>query len=297
MIDARNLRWPLVIAAKIVLSRLPFSYRFWRALKFFRHGAMGRPDYAWKVSSRHFGRARMSRDGRGFTVLELGPGDSVATAISAYAVGATMVFLVDDGRYARQDPGAYRAMCEFLGGLGLPVPAMEATRSMEALLAACNAHYLTDGIASLRSLPDGVVDLCFSQAVLEHVRKAEFADLVGELRRVTRRDGVGSHRIDLGDHLAGGLNNLRFSDTVWESPLFARSGFYTNRIRYREMLEIFTERGFSAEVVQVDRWAELPTDRGSFASRFRHLDDEELRVFGFDVLLSSAGESELPVQR
>src|SRR2546426_11298751 len=34
--------WPLKIAAKVVLSRLPFPYSFWRRLSLFKHGDMSR---------------------------------------------------------------------------------------------------------------------------------------------------------------------------------------------------------------------------------------------------------------
>ena len=44
-----------------------------------------------------------------------------------------------------------------------------------------------------------------------------------------RRDGICVHRVDLNDHLGGRLNNLRFTDAIWESVLFRESGFYANR--------------------------------------------------------------------
>ena len=65
----------------------------------------------------------------------------------------------------------------------------------------------------------------------------------------------------------------------------ADSGFYTNRIRYSDMLDRFANAGFQVEVVGADRWDRLPTSKRSMAKEFRSLPDHELCVSGFDVLL------------
>jgi predicted SAM-dependent methyltransferase len=137
----------------------------------------------------------------------------------------------------------------------------------------------------LRSLKSQSVDFIWSQAVLEHIRKAEFLDTMLELRRIIRADGVCSHVVDLKDHLGGGLNNLRFPENLWESNFMSSSGFYTNRIRYSEMVDIFTQAGFSVEIVKVSRWQGVPTPRSKIAENFRNLSDEELCISGFSVLL------------
>jgi len=46
---------------------------------------------------------------------------------------------------------------------------------------------------------------------------------------------------------------MRFSTQAWESPLMAQSGFYTNRLRFSEMLNIFKEAGFRTEVRHVGK--------------------------------------------
>jgi hypothetical protein len=109
--------------------------------------------------------------------------------------------------------------------------------------------------------------------------------MLRELRRIQRQDGVSSHRVDLRDHLGGALNNLRFRERTWESGFVSRSGFYTNRIRYTEMLKLFREAGFEVEVTNVERWTHVPTACHKMATPFRDLSEEELTVSGFDVLL------------
>ncbi|MGB1548645.1 MAG: methyltransferase, partial [Alphaproteobacteria bacterium] len=46
--------WWIKIAGKLVLSRLPVSFRAWRRLGLFLPGAMQSPAYAIAVFQRHF---------------------------------------------------------------------------------------------------------------------------------------------------------------------------------------------------------------------------------------------------
>lgn len=282
----RFVPWWARIAAKLVLARLPASYGFWHRLDLFSHGAMDDPDYAHRVFRSHFDRSPFARKGGGYIGLELGPGDSVMSAVVAHAYGAAAWHLVDAGSFATPDPGPYRRMARRLRARGLPAPDLEESADLRAVLSACNATYGTAGLASLRALPTASIDFVWSQAVLEHVRRAEFLDTMRELHRVLQPDGVASHRIDLKDHLGAGLNNLRLSDALWERDwMGAHSGFYTNRIRFSEMCALFEQAGFAVEVLAVHRWDALPLRRGALAAPFRELGDDELRVREFDVLL------------
>ncbi len=157
--------------------------------------------------------------------------------------------------------------------------------SIDAIMKICGASYGTLGLNSLRTIPDGSVDFVWSHTVLQHISRAEFLETMRELRRVLREDGISSHWVDLQDMLGGGLNNLRFRESVWESSFMAGSGFYTNRIRYSEMLAFFRETGFQVEVVDVIRWDGLPTPQSKLCDLFRDLPEEELCVRCFHVIL------------
>ena len=104
------------------------------------------------------------------------------------------------------------------------------------MLESLNATYLTNGTAGLGDIPSGSLDLILSTAVLEHVGRADFPLLAREMLRLLRPGGTAYHEVDLMDHLGGAQNNLRFSEATWESPLMAKSGFYTNRLRCREIV-------------------------------------------------------------
>lgn len=281
----RYLPWWVKISAKIILSRLPFGYALWQKIGLFRHGHMDRADYVLATFREHVSRAGMHGALNGKVILELGPGDSIATAILAHCYGARAI-LLDAGSYATKELSGYKRLASELKRLGVVnVPNFDTAQSLDDVLDACDALYLTGGLKSFANIDNDSVDFIFSQAVLEHVRKHEFMETMKECFRVLKSEGSASHRVDLKDHLDSSLNNLRFSEEIWESGFFSSSGFYTNRIRFSEMIHYFEDACFSVDVLHVDRWEKLPLSRKVMDGQFSQLPEEELNVSGFDVLL------------
>ena len=293
----RRVPWWARIAAKIALARLPVPYRFWKRLHLFEHGDMDRPAFALSTVLAHARTAGLIDTSQAapcfvkredFAVLELGPGDSLASGIAAHALGARRTVLIDAGDYATRETSQYAAMVAHLSERGYLLPRPTRLDDVAELLKACAVRYLTQGVDSLATIPSSSIDFCFSNAVLEHIAKADFQRLAREMQRVLRPNGVCVHRIDFMDHLCGGLNNLRFRERTWEGPLFAKSGFYTNRIRPKAMRELFEAAGFLCEVTRVERWPAIPIDRRSLDPSFQGLPDEELRILGVDLRLRHA---------
>ncbi len=297
--DADGLRnrvpWWARIAFKIILARIPIPYRFWKSLHLFEHGAMDQPNLALSGFLEHARTAGFTSNhdpgngvavtGAGRSILEIGPGDSLYTAMIAATMGASRTWLVDAGAFATTDVRAYCALAAHLREKKRPLPFESIPPTLGSILAACNAVYLTRGVPSLSEIPSQSVDYHFSNAVLEHIPRSEFEVFTRELKRVTTRTGVGVHRVDLQDHLGGRLNNLRFSRRLWESKFLAKSGFYTNRLRFREMIGYFERAGFQCEVTRIIRWDSPPNARRVLDQEFRNLPDEDLLVRGFDVVL------------
>ncbi len=238
------------------------------------------------VFEKHFSRVEFTNKQGGFTALELGPGDSLASAVIARAFGAKACYLVDSANFASKEVHIYRDVVALLERKGFKPERIPEGADCDAILGQSGGVYLTQGLASLHRLADASVDYIWSQAVLEHIRLKEFDATLVELRRILRPGGACSHRIDLQDHLSGSLNNLRFSETVWEADWMAMSGFYTNRIRYAGMLERFERAGFSCQVIHVDRWNKLPLSKARMTESFSALSDNELLINGFDVVLT-----------
>jgi SAM-dependent methyltransferase len=281
--------WWAKIGAKLTLSRLPVPYGVWSRLGIFRHGDMADPVRAIGAFRTHLERARAVRAvPDGFTMLELGPGDSVLSAGVARALGGRESWLSDAGDFACRDPELFVALDAALSKEGLPSNNLPAGLSFEETLSRLNAHYLTGGVASLTAIPDRSVDLVWSSVVLEHVRRHEFPTLAAELARILTPNGMMSHAVDLRDHLGGSLNNLRFSHERWEHPSWRDAGFYTNRMSQAEIIETFARAGFKAVSVENDLWPGPPLQRTKMHPSFRGRSDAELSIAGFDVVLVRA---------
>ena len=129
-----------------------------------------------------------------------------------------------------------------------------------------DAHYLP--------FPKESYDIIIIQAVLEHVINPY--KVVSEIYRILKPNGVISHNINYKDHLGESLNNLRFSEELWESNLFAYSGFYTNRIPAVEMHKYFQKYGFNLVEEDFGRWDKIPISRSVLAKEFRRFTNDEL---------------------
>ena len=280
----QHLPWWTKVAAKLVLGQFSLSYRRWQKLNLFRHGEMNSPGYALSIFESHVRRSNLKERLGGMTILEIGPGDSIATAIISKSLGARAI-LVDVGFFADKDLRPYFKLCELLRKRGLKPPELSSESTLEDILDACDSEYFVKGLASWKQISSGSVDFVFSQAVLEHIPKEEFLPTMQECRRVMRAGSIGSHTVDLRDHLGEALNNLRFTEEIWESNLFISSGFYTNRIRYSDMLELFKSASFIVELTEIRRWSKVPTNREKLALPFRNMPENELCIKGFDVCL------------
>ncbi|MEC4805583.1 MAG: hypothetical protein SAJ72_15100, partial [Jaaginema sp. PMC 1080.18] len=92
--------WQIKVISKILLSRLPVSYKKWKFLSLFNHGYMNNFDYAYNIFRIHFLEHKVPKN---FTTLELGPGDSLLSVMVNYALGGKSCYLVDTGNYAITD--------------------------------------------------------------------------------------------------------------------------------------------------------------------------------------------------
>jgi SAM-dependent methyltransferase len=281
-----NLPWWVKLFAKLLLARLPVPYSLWRKIKLFRHGEMNDPARAIRTFENYYRRAREHAVlGLNFTVLELGPGDSILSGFVARSMGASQACLVDAGAFADTDVAACHRTLALLKQGGHADLGLDDAVSVDEMMKRGNVIYLTAGTTSLADIPSASIDLFWSQVVLEHVPHDEFPEFLRQLRRIVKPHGIGVHSVDFRDHLSNALNNLRFPHHIWEGWAFRSSGFYTNRIRPGAMLELFKAAGFDVEVVAETHWPEIPTPRKALAKPFRELPDAELRLAEYEVLL------------
>jgi len=268
--------WWTKIIFKVLSSRLRLPYNLWRKIGIFKHGSMLKPDYAIHVFEKHLQQCEDYLPDN-FSVLELGPGDSLSTALIASNQGASRILLVDNDTFASSDIKNYSLLYEHLG--------IPSHNSIEEMLRETTTNYYVDGLESLKSIQSNTVDFIFSQAVLEHIYLDEFEETINELFRIQKLGGISSHRIDFKDHLAKSLNSLRFSKEFWESAWFASSGFYTNRLRESQVTDYFYKAGYEILVRETDCWEELPLPRAILHSEFEDFSDEDLLIRGLNLIV------------
>ena len=148
-------------------------------------------------------------------------------------------------------------------------------------------EYKTDGIKSYAEIPDSSIDLIWSKSVLEHIHLEKFDSILKELYRVLKSGSVCVHSIDFRDHLSGSINNLRFSKNIWESYLFKNSGFYTNRLRPSQMINLFSKNSFEVSIFRQDFLDKIVLPRNKLSEDYRNLSDDDLRTTGM-ILVAKA---------
>lgn len=271
--------WRLKILSKIVLSRVPIGYRLRARMGIFKHGRMASIDYPQQVFEHHRAYA-IANDVRleGAVVLEMGTGDSVASALVARQAGTARCYLLDVGDFATRDMRFYRRLAALIE---LPLPV---TMGFADMLSHVGGVQLVNGLASWSEVPDSTLDFIWSHSTLEHVRRHEFDATLARMFRAMRPGAIASHNIHLPDHLGGALNNLRFSDRVWEADWFAKSGFYTNRLRPSEIRAAFERAGFELVHVATAKWPSLPTPRSAMSPRFAQMSDDDLLATGMHLV-------------
>ena len=216
--------WWAKMGLKVVLSRLPVAYATWSRLGAFRHSFLTDANKVVHAARAHVERYREVRGQTPRCVLELGPGELTARAVTYAALGATRIILVDVGDFGANDVAAYQRAAQLTEELGLAPPSLQDAKDRAEIFQRCGTEYLCGGLADLEKIGSGEVDLIVSDAVLEHVRKRDVLPLLAQLRRVAAPDAVTLHGIDFHDHLGGGLQNLRFSDATWEAEWMAAVG-------------------------------------------------------------------------
>lgn len=291
MTTSTKIPWYLKMTIKIFLARIPLPHKIWNKLKIFEHGKMQDFSYAKGVFINHLTKANLfdKEQNNDKVAMEIGPGESLFSALLAKSFGFNYSFLVDVGDFSLPGVEIYRNFAEWLAKENLPCPSIVDCSSKESMLSALNAKFLTNGLYSLKSLPANSVDFIFSHAVLEHIRKNEFKETAKELWRILTPGGVSTHVVDFQDHLENSLNNLRFSELFWESKWISSSGFYTNRIQPGDMIHIFESQGFKVDLLGKTEWKTLPIPKKILHANFKNKPDSELIISGMTIRLSKPG--------
>lgn len=279
--------WWLKIFTKVILSRLPIKYTTWRSISLFCHSApnVNEPATALKIIERYLSIAQryitLEKD---YNCLELGPGDSIITSLAAKKHGAKKYWLVDTEKFASTD---LKHLVDTSLDMGIIHDHYSKFHSTEDFLEYNQIQYKTEGMQSYTEIPSSSIDLIWSKSVLEHIHIEKFENTLTELHRILKHNSVAIHSIDFRDHLSSSINNLRFNKAIWESYLFRNSGFYTNRLRPSQMIDLFSKNGFDVSIFRQDFNDKVSLPRTKLSKDFRELSDDDLRTTGM-ILVARA---------
>jgi SAM-dependent methyltransferase len=165
--------------------------------------------------------------------------------------------------------------------------------SPKKFLTEANILYLAPADAAETGLPDMSIDYHFSMTVFEHIPEVDIKRIIGEAKRILKKDGLAIHFIDLSDHFQHqdksitGINFLRYSEKEWDK--IADNQFaYCNRLRTSDYLELFKSMGFEIDRKEVNADKEaLESIRSGFLvdELFRDYSVADLCATGLRVAL------------
>lgn len=215
---------------------------------------------------------------KGKTICELGPGQHLSHAFLEYQMGAEKEWLLDIADLAHIDspvsPGNIQLKNEYEVCKRLPV--LNGGEIWESYLSKINAVYSISGLDGYKDVPDNSVDYCFSYAVFEHIRKSIFLETIQQMSRFMRVGGICYHTVDFTDHMGGGKNQLRFSESIWEDADHYRMDNYTNRIQCSEICELLRDLGFVIISLKKEKYQKYPLKRSKIDASLKNISDEDL---------------------
>ena len=263
----RNIPWPIKVGLKLAFGAAHVHYGLLKRLRIVEFGRMEDESFANEIFELHVrSPLRDAHTSPAGTLLELGPGDSIATGILGRAAGFPSVTLVDIGWFADLRPSAVNALYASLDPKKLAVDPTSTREQVQEQLRLNGINYMVAGLHSLASIRPQTVGHSFSNAVLQHVDRGQLAELVRLLGRLHVMGSLGSHAINFTDHFSGGFVNHQLPHWVMESALVKRANLYTNRVLLDQYFGLFQAAGFEIIRVAVDLFSERSTQPRVFAS-------------------------------
>ena len=124
------------------------------------------------------------------------------------------------------------------------------------------------------------IDIIVSNSVFEHIRNPQ--PTIESSFKILKNKAFAFHSIDLRDHYNFSRPFLfyKYSDKLWNNYLTKVSVSYTNRLRYFEFANLFTNAGFK---LCLEKKIEFPQTEKKIADKFRNRDD--LSIAHIDFLL------------
>jgi hypothetical protein len=215
---------------------------------------------------------------RGLTVLELGPGDHLASGLSFLAAGAKSYTAVEPfpGRYESASANSWYSAVR--AAWASRFPQFEWPDALNPLsfirLPEVQVHECTiEVVHSLKTY-----DVVCSHYVGQHVRSIDVLSAMTSAH--LKRDGVGIHKVGFGPQdcwRAYSDESLFLKVPTWLWSLMGSNRAIPNRRRYHEYLESFSRAGCVVRISNISRFNQA-IDATLLAYEFRNMPADSLQI-------------------
>lgn len=259
-----------------------------------------------------------------YTIVELGPGDSMGIGLMALLTGAEQYYGIDAVRHASSEVnrlvfdelitllsdqapipsgGEFTEVLPKLSDYCFPRRLLSEARLTRALaperlkrLRKALSGDLTSGpinylapMGRMNEIPTNSVDLIISQAVMEHVDQLD--EIYAECFRILKPGGFMSHQIDLRCHDTAPEWNghWKYSELTWRLMRGGRPWFI-NRQPCSVHLSLVRQAGFSL-CAEIRQFGSLGIASRQLAGRFQSLSESDLTTSGVFVVANKSSDN------
>jgi len=207
----------------------------------------------------------------GATVVEIGPGDTIALAPLFLQAGASRFIAYDRFPGDVYSPYAIELYIQLTGLSHGAVKSLMADR----------VHIRPISIEDADPVREEQADFIVSFNVIEHLVDPLLA--LEKMTAILRRDGLMVHRVDYGPHDVWTSYRNQFAFLTvnpWLWRLMGRNRGYPNRVRHKDLLSKLRGLGLNVDerVTQKFETQHLQEARDSLRAQFAHFTDEDMLV-------------------
>lgn len=243
------------------------------------------------------------------SILEVGTGRSLNTAITLWLCGAGHIITVDSNKYLKEElvleqlnyvcnnQKLVKQILEQVAEKSVLenrlLKLSSVNKKLDSVCKLMNIEYRAPADASaLNDIISNSIDLHLSLSVLEHIPSEVLNAIMIEAKRIVKNNGLAAHIIDTSDHFAymdkniSDINYLQLSQREWNFWGGKRL-MYQNRMRSIEFEKLFQEIGCRIlKKVTFTEEKDLILIKNGFPidDKFRIFSDEINSIFRIDLV-------------
>lgn len=206
-------------------------------------------------------------------VLELGPGNSYINAYNFLMNGAKKVILVD--KFPRVIEGEKQK--EFLSNELNFIKEKYKVQNLDfvenGLIDSNKIQVIASDITEVNDLEE--IDFVYSISVFEHIKDVK--ENIEKLSQIVKKGGLMFHKIDFRDHYNFNRPFLfyKYTDKQWFNYYTKEGLSFTNRIRYGDFIEMFSDANF--KIIEEEK-SHFPMNETKIDSTFQGRDDLDIGI-------------------